>query len=406
MDLVLKNITLLGIPQQDHIERKRNIDIGIENGVIAYIGIDCPYGKTTINAKGYIALPGLIDPHTHSIWGGSRANEFARRLAGTPYTQILEEGGGILSTVKHTRDAPFETLLEHARKRIQMMHQSGVTHVEVKSGYGLSVDAEKKILSIAQQLSNTDMITPTFLGAHAIPQEYRNQRERYVRQIIEEQLPVCSPLATCIDVYCDRGAFTLEESLAILQAGKEYGLKIKAHAEQVTHTGIAEHAAKMGAISVEHLEYATENDIAAMKEQGTIAVLLPGAQLYLKDQAPPVQALREAGVPIAIGTDLNPGSSPIYNIWTCATLSCILQGLTMEEAMLGMTIHAAKAIDHPTAGKLAEGLPADIALFKPPPGDPLELESLLQSMGYARCVMTIKKGHVIFSTQEIPLLNG
>ena len=399
MDLVLKNISLLVIPFPDHITRKRNIDVGIEKGLIAYIGTDCPRGKMTIDAKGCIALPGLVDPHTHAIWGGSRANEFARRLSGTPYSQILEEGGGILSTVEHTRNTPTETLLDNAHKRIQMMHQYGVTHVEVKSGYGLSVEGESKILTIAKQLSSTDMITPTFLGAHAIPKEFKNHRDQYVRQIIEEQLPVCAPLAKCIDVYCDRGAFTIEESIAILQAGKDLGLKIKAHAEQVTHTGIAEKAAQLGAISVEHLEYATDNDIAAMKEHETVAVLLPGAQLYLKDKSPPVQSLREAGVPMAIGTDLNPGSSPVYNIWTCATLSCILQGLTMEEAILGMTIHAGKAIGHPTAGTIAIGVPADIALFRPPAGDPVELESLLQSMGYTGCVMTIKEGNVIVAKQ-------
>jgi imidazolonepropionase len=398
MDLVLKNISLLGIPQQDHIIRKNNIHIGVASGRISYIGPDCPQGKNTIDATGLIALPGLVDPHTHAIWGGSRANEFARRLSGTPYTQILEEGGGILSTVRETSKASEKELLHRAKERINAMHGLGVTQIEVKSGYGLNPEIEHKMLRVAGMISSDHRITPTFLGAHTIPLRYRNHRSAYVREIIEEQLPLCAPHAEFIDVYCDRGAFTLDESIAILEAGKKHGLKIKAHAEQVTHTGIAEAAANMGACSVEHLEYAKDSDIAAMKDNGTVAVLLPGAQLYLKDRSPPVEALREAGVPIAIGTDLNPGSSPVFNIWTCATLSCLIQGLTMEEAILGMTIHAGKAIDHPYAGRLELGGPADIALFRSPPGDPIALESLLQSMGYPCCVCTIKGGKIIHST--------
>ena len=403
MDLVLKNISLLGIPKRDHIERYRNVDIGIENDRISYIGSDCPKGKKTLDAKGYIVLPGIVDPHTHAIWGGSRANEFARRLQGISYTQILEEGGGILSTVHATRKTSPQELKSNALVRSNAMHQNGVTHIEIKSGYGLDPVSEAKILGVANHLYPSDMITPTFLGAHTIPQEYRNTREKYVQQIIDEQLPKCAPLSKFIDVYCDKGAFSLEESIEILKAGQNLGLQIKAHAEQVTHTGIAEKASEMGAVSVEHLEYATDNDISAMKKNGTVAVLLPGAQLYLRDQAPPVFALREAGVPIAIGSDLNPGSSPVYNIWTCATLACLIQGLTMEEALLGITIHAGKALDHPTAGKIEIGFPADLSLYRPPPGDPIELESLLQSMGYNCCILTIKAGEILYAHPNILL---
>ncbi|MAA78286.1 MAG: imidazolonepropionase [Deltaproteobacteria bacterium] len=395
MDIVINNLSLLGIPHSDHIERRRNIHIGIKDGKIAYIGKDLPHGKININGVGSIGLPGLVDPHTHAIWGGSRAHEFSRRLSGTSYSQILEEGGGILSTVEKTREKDFFALHFHAQKRLHAMQKQGVTHFEIKSGYGLSPAAEHKLLSVANKLGQRYHVVPTFLGAHTIPREYRSNRSKYVEEIIKKQLPLCAPLAQCIDVYCDRGAFTLDESIAILKAGKKHGLKIKAHAEQNTHTGIARAAAELGAISVEHLEYAQENDIAAMKENGTVAVLLPGAQLYLKDRSPPVQALREAGVPMAIGTDLNPGSSPVFQLMTCATLACILQGVTIEEAILGITIHAGKAIGDPHAGKIQIDGPANLALFTPPPGDPVRLESLVQSMGYPSCQMTIQSGKIV-----------
>lgn len=397
MDIIIQNISLLGIPHYDHIERQRNVNIGIQAGNIAYIGKDLPQGEHTINGSGLIALPGLVDPHTHAIWGGSRAQEFSRRLAGTPYSQILEEGGGILSTVEKTRALDHSTLLAHARKRLQSMQAQGVTHFEIKSGYGLSPESEHKILSVANELGKNHHVTPTFLGAHTIPRAYRANRSKYVEQIIEQQLPLCAPLAQCIDVYCDRGAFTLDESIAILQAGKKYGLKVKAHAEQNTHTGIAKAAAELGAISVEHLEYAQEEDIAAMAAHDTVAVLLPGAQLYLKDRSPPIRAFREAGILMALGTDLNPGSSPVFQLMTCATLACVMQGLTIEEALLGITINAGKAIGHPTAGTIQVGGPANLALFAPPPGDPVELESLVQSMGFPSCQLSIQSGQIVYS---------
>ena len=398
MDIVIQNVSLLGIPHCDHIERHRDVHIGIQAGKIAYIGKDCPQGRHIINGTGLIALPGLVDPHTHAIWGGSRAQEFSRRLAGTPYSQILEEGGGILSTVEKTRALDHHTLLTHAQKRLQSMREQGVTYFEIKSGYGLSPDAEHKLLSVANELGKTYHVIPTFLGAHTIPREYRSNRSKYVEQIIEQQLPLCAPLAECIDVYCDRGAFTLDESIAILKAGKARGLKIKAHSEQNTHTGIAKAAAELGAISVEHLEYAQEEDIAAMAANNTVAVLLPGAQLYLKDRSPPVQALREAGVAMALGTDLNPGSSPVFQLMTCATLACIIQGFTIEEALLGITTHAGKAIGDPNAGKIQIGGPANLSLFTPPPGDPVELESLVQSMGFPICKLTIQSGQIVHTT--------
>ena len=357
--------------------------VAIEGGRVSWVGSadSAPHAERTVDGSGLVGLPGLIDPHTHSVWAGSRSDEFARRLAGAEYADILEAGGGILSTVAATRQAEAAQLREHARARINHMRSRGVTTVEVKSGYGLSPASERMMLEAAAPQHHTISVVRTFLGAHTVPAEYRHRRSAYVDQVINEQLPLCAPHADFVDVYCDRGAFDLDESLAILRAGQALGLKVRAHAEQVTYTGIAEAAAQLGATALDHLERIDEAGIAAMADAGTVAVLLPGAQLYLRDSAPPVEALREAGVPIAIGTDLNPGSSPVHDLWTAATLSTLLAGLTMEEALLGITRHAAQALGLSDRGFIGVGAKADIALFEPPPGEPASMESLLQHMG-------------------------
>jgi imidazolonepropionase len=371
-----------------------NASVVVKSDNVVWIGSahDAPDIDNVIDGTGLIGLPGLIDPHTHAVWNGSRSNEFARRLAGENYADILEAGGGILSTVRATRAAPLETLLTFARKRIDHMRNRGVTCVEIKSGYGLNPETELRMLKAAATHEHTLRTVRTFLGAHTVPEEYRGRRDAYVSQIIEEQLPLCAPQANFVDVYCDRGAFDLDESIAILEAGKAHGLHVRAHAEQVSHTGIAAAAAKLGAAALDHLERVDEEGIAAMADAGTVAVLLPGAQLYLKDQAPPVAAFREAGVPMAIGTDLNPGSSPVHDIWTAATLACIIQGLTMEEAILGITRHAAQALREPRSGQVQIGFHADMALFEPPPGEPATVESLLQHMGTPHAKVVIQGG--------------
>jgi imidazolonepropionase len=270
-----------------------------------------------------------------------------------------------------------------------------VTTVEIKSGYGLDPESEARMLLAANDLDDTVRVVPTFLGAHAIPPEYRDDREAYVQQVIDVQLPLCAPLAACVDVYCDRGAFSLDEARRILEAGRARGLTVRAHAEQVAHTGIAALAAGLGATSVDHLEQIDDEGVEALAAHGTVAVLLPGAQLYLKDPSPPVEALREAGVPMAIGTDLNPGSSPVHDPWTCATLACLLQGLTIDEAILGITRHAGRALGRPDLGWLGEGSVADLALFAPPPGEPATVASLVQHMAAHRVVHLIRDGRLL-----------
>jgi len=365
-----------------------------EDGTVTWIGqaSDAPSANTVIDGRGSIGLPGLVDPHTHAIWAGSRSDEFAQRLAGASYADILEEGGGILSTVAATRSASESHLQRTLADRLRRMVSRGVTCVEVKSGYGLDTVTEHRMLSVASANVNTEgpsQLVRTFLGAHAVPAEHRSNRDAYVRQVIEEQLPLCAPMAEFVDVYCDRGAFTLDESMAILTAGQRLGLRVRAHAEQVTHTGIAEAAANLGALALDHLERVDDAGIAAMARAGTIAVMLPGAQLYLRDSAPPTEAFREAGVPMAIGTDLNPGSSPVHDLWTAATLACLIQGFTIEEAIIGITRNAGRALGRPDCGILVPGGRADLALFDPPPGEPTDVSSLIQHMGTpdARCVI-------------------
>lgn len=381
-------------PDAPELGALEGASVAFLEGEVAWVGpaAHAPDADEVLDGSGLIGLPGLVDPHTHAVWAGSRADEFRRRLAGVPYSEILEAGGGILSTVRATRAASREDLAAAGRARLAGLRSHGVTTVEVKSGYGLDPDTEVRLLQAAWDCNDTVRVVPTFLGAHAIPPEWRHDRAAYVAQVIEQQLPRCAPLADFIDVYCDRGAFTVAETEAILSAGKALGLGLKCHAEQVAFTGAAAAAAGLGATSVEHLERVDEAGIAALAAAGTVAVLLPGAQLYLRDSAPPVAALREAGVPLALGTDLNPGSSPVHDPWAVATLACILQGFTIEEAVLGLTRVAGLALGRPELGWVGPGSIGDLALFAPPPGEPATVASLVQHLGAHRAVAVIRDG--------------
>ena len=267
-DLLIYNISNLYTMNGENLGKQSHAAIAFRDGQICYIGPTehAPDSEVSLSGTKCIGMPGLVDCHTHAVWAGSRSEEFVQRLAGASYSDILEAGGGILSTVRHTREASLEQLAASCRARLISMLINGVTSIEVKSGYGLNPQTEERSLRAIEQAAGPMNVIPTFLGAHSIPKEYRSNRDAYVRQIIEEQIPLCAPYATAIDVYCDKGAFDLDESIAILTAGKNEGLRIRAHAEQVTHTGISAAAAKLGATCVDHLERAKENDIEAMAE--------------------------------------------------------------------------------------------------------------------------------------------
>lgn len=359
----------------------------VDGGRIAWIGQSSAAPRDgvdrIVDGRGQVLLPGLVDFHTHAVWAGSRAAEFERRLAGATYTEILEAGGGILSTVRATREASDADLAGFAAARLRSLRARGVTTVEVKSGYGLSAEHERRMLVAAREAGALAgvRVVRTFLGAHTVPAELRHDRAAYVAEVIGAQLPVCAPEADAIDVYVDRGAFTVDEGRAILGAGRALGLTVRVHAEQVAFTGAAAMAARLGAASADHLERIDADGIAAMAEAGTVAGLLPGAMLYLRDPAPPVAAMREAGLAFAVGTDLNPGSSPVADPWMCATLACLTMGLTVEEALLGITARGADAVGRPELGRIRVGGHADLALVSPPPGEPASPAGLVQSMG-------------------------
>lgn len=342
-----------------------------------------------IDAGGAIGMPGLVDCHTHTTFAGSRADDFTRRLAGETYAQILEAGGGIHSTVRATRAASEAELTALTRARLSAMAALGVTTVEVKSGYGLHLEPELRMLRAARAAEGPVRVVLTYL-AHVLPPEL--DRSTYVDAIVAEHLPAVAGLVDAVDVYCDRGAFTLAETGRIFEAAGALGLRIRVHAEQIEHTGVARLAAERGATSADHLERLDDDGIAAMARAGTVAVLLPAAMVYLRDIAPPVAKLRAAGVPLAVATDFNPGSSPAPDLWAAATLACLTMGLTVEEALAGITRVAALALGRPDLGRVEVGAVADLALYRPPPGEPADVRVLVQYLGGHRAERVVRAG--------------
>ncbi|MCB9759643.1 MAG: imidazolonepropionase [Alphaproteobacteria bacterium] len=375
--------------------------VAFTGGAVSWLGpsAHAPSARQVVDGRGCVGLPGLVDCHTHALFAGSRAEEFQRRLSGASYTEILESGGGILSTVRATRAASDDSLAQTLDARLGGFLRKGVTTVEVKTGYALSTVHELRCLLLLRSRQWPVRVVSTFLGAHAVPPEWRGDRAGYVREIIERMLPAVAPLADAVDVYCDRGAFTLEETRAILTAGLARGLTGRVHAEQVAHTGAAALAGELGCASADHLERVDEAGIAAMARGGVVGVLLPGAMLYLRDAPPPVAALREAGVSMAVATDFNPGTSPVRDLLACATLACVTMGLSVEEALLGVTRHAGAALARPALGWLGEGSAADLVLFRPPPGEPARASALVQYMGGHAARLVVRDGAVVWATR-------
>lgn len=326
------------------------------------------------DARGAWITPGLIDCHTHLVYAGNRAQEFEQRLKGATYEEIARAGGGILSTVKATRAASEEELLHLAQRRLSRWEAEGATVIEVKSGYGLDRETELKILRAARRLSGLTVKT-TFLGAHALPEEYKGRSDDYIDFVCNEVLPEAKKqgLVDAVDAFCERIAFTPEQTQRVFDKAKALGLPVKLHADQLSDLGGAALAAGHGALSADHLEFSNEEGISRMRATGTVAVLLPGAFYFLKEkQLPPIGALRRHGVPIALATDHNPGSSPLSSPLLVLNMACTLFGLTPEEALAGMTRHAARALGLAAShGTLEVGKQADLALWEI--GAPAEL---------------------------------
>jgi imidazolonepropionase len=345
--------------------------IAAKDGRIAYVGPRAglpAHSPDVTDCKGAWILPGLIDCHTHMVFGGNRSGEFEARLAGASYEEIARAGGGILSTMRATREASEEALVAAALPRLDGLLREGVTTVEIKSGYGLELGAELKQLSAARALEGERpvSIVTSLLAAHAVPPEYAARRAEYARHVVEEILPRAASegLADAVDAFCENIAFTPEETAMVFEAAQRCGLPVKLHADQLTDCGGAALAARFGALSADHMEHSNAEGIAAMAAAGTVAVLLPGATLTLREKHfPDIAAMRASGCRMAISTDMNPGSSPALSLLLMLNLGCTLFRLTVAEALLGVTRNAAAALGLRDRGVLAEGMRCDLALY-------------------------------------------
>ncbi len=334
--------------------------------------VDCGPETIIIDASNKIVLPGMIDPHTHVVFGGSREHELSLKLQGIPYLEILSRGGGILSSVKATREASTENLVAKGLEYCQQMLSQGTTTAEAKSGYGLSTEAELKTLLAIKEVDarqHVDLV-PTFLGAHAVPEEFKGNPDRYLDLVIDEMIPLVAEkkLASYCDVFCEEGVFSVEQSRRVLLAARDKGLQLKLHADEIVPLGGAELAAELGAISADHLLVISEKGINRMADEGVIAVLLPGTTFYLReDHYAPARKMIEAGVPVALATDFNPGSSPNNNLQLILNLASLYLRMSAEEVINAVTINAAHAVGKADEiGSLEKGKKADIVLFNAP----------------------------------------
>lgn len=409
MRLLIKNIGMLATAagtsarcgkDQGEIIKMNNAWIEVEDDKIKAFGEGAaPAGDfdEVIDAEGKLVTPGLIDAHTHLVFGGWRQNELGLKLHGAGYLDILAMGGGIHSTVKATREATEDELYAKAAKALDEMISIGVTTVEAKSGYGLDPENEFKQLRAMKRLNEDHVIdlVPTFLGAHAVPEEYKDNREEYIRLLTEEMIPKVAEegLAEFCDVFCEKGVYTAEESERILKAGQAHGLKSKIHADEIENMGGTELCASLKATSAEHLIVCKESGIKAMAEGGTVACTLPATSFYLGAVYAPAREMIEAGVPVAVGSDFNPGSCPSLNLQFCMNLACLKYKLTPEEMLTAVTLNAAAAVCRADkVGSIEEGKQADIVIWDAP-----DLDYLGYRMGSNLADTVIKKGKVVIS---------
>ena len=374
-DGVWRNLRLAPDTCDESVTNQDTIDtIAVRDRRVAWLGSARALPRqfahlTPHDGDDALVTPGLVDCHTHLVYGGDRADEFARRLAGASYADIAARGGGILSTVRATREASEDELFASASARLQHLLDQGVCAIEIKSGYGLDLDTERKQLRVARRLGEAHGVTvrTTFLGAHAVPPEYAGRSDTYVDLVCGEMLPtlVEEGLVDAVDVFCETIAFSPAQTERIFEAATRLAVPVKLHAEQMSDSGGAALAAHYRGLSADHLEHLSDEGIAAMREAGTVAVLLPGAFYMLREtRSPPVDALRAAAVPMAVATDHNPGTSPILSLLTVMHMACTLFRLTVPEMLAGVTRHAARALGlHETHGALGVGRPANFVLW-------------------------------------------
>ncbi len=374
--------------------------MAIADGVVVETGstddIQKKYqAEQCIDADGKLVMPGFVDPHTHLVFAGSREKEMEMRNAGATYLDILKQGGGIHSTVEATRNASEEELLAVAKKHVQWVLEHGTTTAEIKTGYGLDPETEEKMLSVIARLHQEGPldVAATFLGAHTLPKE--TGREEYITWLTTDALVKYKNIAEFYDIFCEDGAFTLEESEKILRAAKDAGYKLKIHAGQFNDLGATGMAAALGAVSADHLDHVSEEQLHLMKEHGTIAVLLPGVPFYLSSNVyPDVSAFHKAGVPVALATDFNPGSCPSYSMQMMIALACLKMKMSAAEALVATTINAAYAIDRGSiTGSLEPGKQADCIILNV---ENASKTPYLFGANLVKCV--VKKGRVVCNT--------
>lgn len=391
MDYLIKNIGLLATPEgdmaksgeaQNKIRTIKNAIVATKNGKITYAGSmkgasDSPEiisamdqeSVIEIDAGGRLVTPGLVDAHTHLVFGGFRQHEFDAKIAGASYLDILKAGGGILSTVEATRAVSYDDLYAKSAEFLNKMLAYGTTTVEIKSGYGLDLETELKQLQIIHDLSKNYSVVPTFLGAHAIPKEYKDNTEGYVDHLINEMLPTVASrkLARYCDIFCEDSVFDIKQSRRVLEEAKKLGMGIKIHADEIVPIGGAGLAAELNAISADHLLQADDLGLNAMAKSGTIAVLLPATGFYLDKGYAKARKMIEKGIPVAVASDFNPGSSPSYNMQFVLNLACLKLKLTPSEALTAATLNAAAAIGcAESKGSLEVGKDGDIAIWDCP----------------------------------------
>ncbi|MBU5675615.1 imidazolonepropionase [Alkaliphilus sp. MSJ-5] len=385
----------IGLIENGWIAIKENTIIGVGSGDI---GSEFKIQEHTliVDGKGKTVTPGLIDPHTHLVHGGSRENELALKLKGVPYLEILKKGGGILSTVRATQNSTLEELVNQSKKSLDRMLTYGVTTVEVKSGYGLEIDTEIKQLEaidILNKQSNSDLVS-TFMGAHAIPGEYRHNPDEFVDVVINEMLPIVAEkqLAEFCDVFCEEGVFSIDQTRKILKAAEKLGLKSKIHADEIISLGGAELAAELGVVSADHLMAASEEGLKMMAEKDVVAVALPGTSFNLAmGKYANVRKMIDYGLSVALATDYNPGSCPTENIQLIMSLGCLYLKMTPEEVISAVTINAAAAINREhEIGSIEIGKKADIVIFDAP-----NLYYIPYHFGVNHVDIVIKNGKIV-----------
>ena len=405
-DLLIKNISMLATAKgktvqagtnQANIDIQENVVIAVKDGKITYVGDakGAPTATKEVDAGGRLVTPGLVDAHTHLVFGGYRQHELERKLNGDSYLDILRSGGGILSTVRSTRAEAEADLKTKASNFLDKMLAHGTTTIEAKSGYGLDIETEMKQLRVVDELNKEHKmdIVSTFMGAHAIPDEYKEKPEAFVDHIINEMIPYIAEqgLAKYCDIFCETAVFDVPQSKRILEAAKKHGFPIKMHADEIDPIGGAVLAGELGCVSAEHLIAAPDEGLDSLAKAGTIAVLLPATSHYLNKGYARAKEMIKRGIPVSVATDFNPGSSPNFNLQVAMTLACLKYKMTPKEALMAVTLNAACAIDvSDTKGTIEVGKDADIVIWDCP-----DLNFLFYRYGNNQVHQVIKAGTII-----------